>query len=439
MPVYNIITPKEWENFSSGNGIENTQIQSALGRLYQNTTIYERLDNLIALYDACQAHEPANNKISEIQEQAARFIEIIGNSPDIENTIEQRRTMRRTWPNYLPNTTLQHLRPFRTEQSREEKILHRISDHFRALGSRKLLDVNKQDKVHDKLFNVTMLTPLEKEEFRVMPSEGRLWQLNQPVDEETALSIAPFDTTEMHAHNNAQGRAIFVLSPQGELFAGLSEMGKFHHSSFQSGGYVAYGGTFAVNNGRLDYIDDYSGHYTPKAQQFFNVLKELKNRNLIHEDTQINKKFNENIGLKVGSNLLNTRGFLGLQGKSIPKEQEPIDHYQTIQLFLYASDLSFDNPIWRTFAIVMHEHLNTTLLATDEDETMTEHYEEIIEFQNDLGIQPDFVKEHPLEYQEHVENFKKMVESNKGLMDDLGGNINWLHVYKPEETQTNTI
>ncbi len=77
----------------------------------------------------------------------------------------------------------------------------------------------------------------------------------------------------------------------GELFAGSWVINVLHHSSFQKGGYVIYGGTMTVRDGVLKYVDDYSGHYTPRIHQFFNMLREFKSRGLIQPDTIIKKKY----------------------------------------------------------------------------------------------------------------------------------------------------
>ena len=441
MPALEIITPEQWVELSALHDLKNLAITKALEDLYSNTTIYDRLDNLIALYEACENHKPRNRRVEAIQEQAEKFIEIIGNSDDIENTIQMRKDMRETWPNYLPNTTLEHIRPFKAEQTREEKIQQRLADHFKAVN-KQLLDVNAQDKVHDKLARVKMLSPLEKEAYRIMPSSGKLWQLKQPEDKHTPLSIDPFDTSDMNAHNNKQGYAIFIVSPQGEIFSGSSEMDKFHHSSFQSGGFVSYGGTLQVNEGKLDYIDDYSGHYTPKVTQFFNVLKELKSRGLVHPETEISRKFDESSGLKIGSSPLNTRGFLGLPPLvQKPKTPEIIDHYQIIQEFLFKPDIAgenFANPLWRQYAVVMTEYLKQQLEQGD-NELLSNHYAEAKSMNKDLGIEENFATNNPDKYQEYKSNFIEFITANKGLYDDLGGNNDWLTSDKPELTKGQSL
>ncbi len=440
MPIHKLITPSEWKKISSSTPIADQAIQTGLDKVYMNKTIYERLDNLIALYEACKTHQPKQEPVTELEQQVAKFISIIGNSSDINQIISSRKEMRDTWSNFIPNTSLEHVRPFKSDQSRQDKIKQRITDHLVALRHKKLLDVSTEDKQMDKLLKVKMLTPLEKEAYRVIPSDGLLWQLKQPEDSEKELKIEPFDTTELVAHGKATGTSIFILSPQGELFAGSSEIGKFHHSSFQSGGYVSYGGTMKVDQGKLSYIDDYSGHYQPHAPQFFNVLKEFKSRNLIKEDTLINKKFNEDAGIKIGSQttFLNTRGFLGLPPLAKPKEAEkPTDHYEILKMWLMENVASDTHPIWRAFFEVMSEYLKQCKNEGVAIEDLDAHINEIQSLASELGINPSNTID-SAEFENHLNALTDFIKENKLLLQEVKG-LDWMPKGKNETASENKL
>lgn len=360
----------------------NPTLETLLNEVYKPATIYQRLDNLINLYEACQHSAVDNEVVNTLKKQAAEFIAVICSTDNINGAIEERKNMRSLWPTFLPNTSLRHLRPLKFEDdktTRMDLVKQRTVDQMRAVLRKKVVDVNPTDKILDKELGVVMLSDLEKEEFRLLPAQDKLWQLKQPKDEDNPLTIEPFDTTNHVAHTKYHGRAIFVLTPQGELFAGSSTVGKFHHSSFQRGGFVVYGGTIEVKGGKLLYIDDYSGHYAPKIKQFFNLLKEFKNRGLISTETEIHNKFNEATGMKVGSSLLNTYGFLGLP---IPKNEtapqsdvtQSIDHYEILRDYFLNHVQEESAPEWQMFAAVMREYLKD---HAGTESKMGEHYSEV--------------------------------------------------------------
>lgn len=73
------------------------------------------------------------------------------------------------------------------------------------------------------------------------------------------------------------GKYIFVMDPQGRIFAGAPRIFEFHHSSFLAGSKVAAAGEIEVASGMLLMHDNNSGHYKPTDMhndQFVNELKE---------------------------------------------------------------------------------------------------------------------------------------------------------------------
>ncbi|VEG91639.1 hypothetical protein [Legionella spiritensis] len=430
-----LFTIKEW----GAKGIKNTAIADAMSNVYKNSTIYERLDSLIALYEVCAKQQPANEAVDELKLQTTAFIAMITNTRDVAGVIEQRKSLRELWPSFLPNTTLRHLRPFKLASEedgvqRKHLVKQRLLEHLLALKQKNLLQVNKEDKRQDELHGVTMLSDLEKEAFRIFPADGALWTLRQPSDEDSSLEIVPFDTGHCIAHDRDNGRAIFVLNPQGELFAGSTEEKRFHHSSFQRGGFVAYGGTMEVEKGRLKYIDDYSGHYGPKIKQFFNLIKEFHARKLIQEDTIINYKFRESAGLKLGeeSTYLNTRGFLGLPSlkkerdeiKASEVKSEDIDHFEILSNFLYDAVDEESSPSWRIFAVVMYEFLKDKSGISDK---LDGYIDDVKGLLSELSIPTDFAEHNPEEYEKYLRIMNELITSNKTLERELGG-TDWLPV-----------
>ncbi|MFP4147970.1 MAG: hypothetical protein ACLFV0_00590 [Nitriliruptoraceae bacterium] len=92
---------------------------------------------------------------------------------------------------------------------------------------------------------------------------------------------APFDTTApepMYSKFSGKGWGIYVMAPDGRLYAGSHRVGLFHHSSFLAGGDVAGAGELKAESGRLRGITNKSGHYTPGPEHMRQVLEELAAR-----------------------------------------------------------------------------------------------------------------------------------------------------------------
>lgn len=86
----------------------------------------------------------------------------------------------------------------------------------------------------------------------------------------------PLDTKEMMTNKAGAGYGIFVMSQNGEMFAGSHKVGIFHHSSFLAAGNVAGAGELKVSGGKLQHLTNKSGHYLPTDEHNLQVIEELK-------------------------------------------------------------------------------------------------------------------------------------------------------------------
>jgi hypothetical protein len=68
----------------------------------------------------------------------------------------------------------------------------------------------------------------------------------------------------------------YVISPGGGLYVHHHEADHFHHSSFLGGDRVLGAGMIGVSQGRIVYINNKSGHYTPTPEEFYRAIKALK-------------------------------------------------------------------------------------------------------------------------------------------------------------------
>jgi RHS repeat-associated protein len=77
-----------------------------------------------------------------------------------------------------------------------------------------------------------------------------------------------------------EGKYIFVMDPQGKIFAGSPRIFEFHHSSFFAGAPVAAAGEIEVANGMLLMNDNNSGHYKPANEHNDQFIQELADRGI---------------------------------------------------------------------------------------------------------------------------------------------------------------
>jgi len=123
----------------------------------------------------------------------------------------------------------------------------------------------ERGKVASLPFRITYLTPEERVTYRLSVHDGRLYNARgEPLQTVRKGSRAVFQ--------------LFVMDSMGELYAGDSVYGKFHHSSFLAGAPVAAAGELAVDKGILMAILLRSSHYPMSKTHLDQLLRELQNR-----------------------------------------------------------------------------------------------------------------------------------------------------------------
>ncbi len=107
---------------------------------------------------------------------------------------------------------------------------------------------------------------------------------------------AIFDTANHSTSFSGKGSAIYVLSPEGLLYAGSHRVDYFHHSSFLAGGAVLAAGEIVTNpEGQITMISDKSGHYKPSRKQMLNILRFFHNCGVNLTHVKIKTFANSNI------------------------------------------------------------------------------------------------------------------------------------------------
>ncbi|KAL9339110.1 hypothetical protein Peur_068125 [Populus x canadensis] len=111
---------------------------------------------------------------------------------------------------------------------------------------------------------IQYLGPKEREAFEVIVESGKL------VYRQTGLVVNTTDDT----------RWIFVLSTSRSLYVGQKKKGVFQHSSFLAGGATTAAGRLVSEDGVLQAIWPYSGHYLPTEDNFKEFISFLEEHNV---------------------------------------------------------------------------------------------------------------------------------------------------------------
>ena len=94
-----------------------------------------------------------------------------------------------------------------------------------------------------------------------------------------SIKYVPFNTRFERTNRAGTGTAIFVVPPDKKLYAGTHIPGKFHHSSFLSGGAVLGGGEMRTDDdGYITLLSNVTGHYKIEEAQEKIMLEFFKDK-----------------------------------------------------------------------------------------------------------------------------------------------------------------
>lgn len=85
-----------------------------------------------------------------------------------------------------------------------------------------------------------------------------------------------YDTANESTNASGRGYAIYVMSPDGDIYAASHKVDRFHHSSFLAGSAAAGAGEIRVTAGDLREISNKSGHYVPGPTHLVQAIKGFK-------------------------------------------------------------------------------------------------------------------------------------------------------------------
>lgn len=103
-----------------------------------------------------------------------------------------------------------------------------------------------------------------------------------------------FDSEELRKYHKEKGgqdrpigECIWVLGEDGEFYAHLGKLGRFHHSSLGGAKHVAAAGEWTVKNGKLESIDGTTGHYRVPPEALISALEVLDKEGALSDKTKV--------------------------------------------------------------------------------------------------------------------------------------------------------
>jgi hypothetical protein len=140
-----------------------------------------------------------------------------------------------------------------------------------------------EDQLGNPIWNgrvVNYLGDAERQFYKIEIRDGLLY------DSEGKL----FDTTSASTAHSGDGKAIYIMDQEGNLYASKAQVvGEFHHSSLAGGKPVAGAGEVEVHNGVLTSITDRSGHYQPPAEYTDQVIETLNSKGVDTDSVKVTK------------------------------------------------------------------------------------------------------------------------------------------------------
>ncbi|CAJ1950922.1 unnamed protein product [Sphenostylis stenocarpa] len=127
-------------------------------------------------------------------------------------------------------------------------------------------EVNLEECLRSELYKqcIKYLGPKEREAYEVVIEGGRL----------------VYRKSQNLVHTVEGSKWIFVLSSSRVLYVGEKKKGQFQHSSFLAGGATVASGRLVAQDGVLDAIWPYSGHYCPTMKNFMEFIGFLMEHNV---------------------------------------------------------------------------------------------------------------------------------------------------------------
>ncbi|XP_061347713.1 IQ domain-containing protein IQM1-like [Gastrolobium bilobum] len=132
------------------------------------------------------------------------------------------------------------------------------------VGDGKELNLEKCPRATLQRQCIKYLGPKEREEYEVIVENGKL----------------VYSQDGRLVHTDGKSKWIFVLSTTRALYVGQKQKGAFQHSSFLAGAATTAAGRLVAQQGVLEAIWPYSGHYHPTEENFKEFISFLEEHNV---------------------------------------------------------------------------------------------------------------------------------------------------------------
>jgi hypothetical protein len=139
----------------------------------------------------------------------------------------------------------------------------------------------------------------------------------------------PFDTSNLSTFFSKLGFAIYVMSEEGNIHAANHAIGKKHHSSLLAAANAAGAGEMKVEKGRLVWISNKSGHYTPSTPHFIQTLHQLQKMSI--DLSAVHVQFHTAAGKSEFNTVADLLAFL-----------KPEDDYYHAKMIAYVNSYPYD-------------------------------------------------------------------------------------------------
>lgn len=146
------------------------------------------------------------------------------------------------------------------------------------IGAGKDLDLEKCPRSKLKDHCVKYLCPKGRERYEYIIVDGKI--------------INKLSGDLLHTNISEDGwdaGMLFVISTCKKLYVGEKKRGKFHHSSFLSGGATIVAGALVAEHGILKSLAPFTGHYKTSDERLQSILSYFKDNGVNVDDVQIRK------------------------------------------------------------------------------------------------------------------------------------------------------
>jgi hypothetical protein len=266
--------------FARTKGLQNKNVLISLAVIHNADTVYALIDALDQCIQLCtKSKSESDPAVLLLSTRLLRFSQIILNAEDIVDTrlkLQARRQNKSIDPFYMPwslPVTAVDANKHSNRQSFLKATRFRI---IRNLTEKRYIFAEKTGLQKDIAQQVTHIQKqAEREKYRIFAHDGVFYEL---IRTEKSLAFQP-------VHLKKQN--IFVISPKGDIYIAEKQIGAFHHSSFLAGGAVLFAGSIGINEGRLEYFTDISGHYRPDPIHIYQAIVFFKRLQLLQENTKL--------------------------------------------------------------------------------------------------------------------------------------------------------